>query len=124
MNQSAFGGTVSSRDCDSLDFESEKRKKFGHLSTFFDQARSFPVNGPSFLSITSKGVARIWFRGGATHFGGGGPDPLFFASDPKSQGSPLMYFWLPPDFGGGGGPPRPPPGYALDHICTITPASE
>ena len=62
--------------------------------------------------VKVKGVARIWFRGGgATHFGGGGPDPLFFASDPKSQGSPLMYFWLPPDFGGGG--PAPPPGYAL-----------
>ena len=43
----------------------------------------------------------------------GGPDPLFFASDPKSQGSPLMYFWLPPDFGGGGPGPPAPPGYAL-----------
>ena len=58
-------------------------------------------------TATPKGVARIWFRGGPTHFGGG-PDPLFFASDPKSQGSPLMYFWLPPDFGGGPGPPPPP----------------
>ena len=57
----------------------------------------------------------------------GGPDPLFFVSYPKSQGSPLMYLWLPPDFGGGGPgpppPPRPPPGYALapgistNHAC-------
>ena len=64
-------------------------------------------NNPS-LSVHPKGVARIWFRGG-THFGGGGADPLFFASDPKSQGSPLMYFWLPPDFGGGRPPPPAPP---------------
>ena len=63
------------------------------------------------LEVVDKGVARIWFRGGPP-ISGGGPDPLFFASDPKSQGSPLtgMYFWLPPDFGGGGaGPPPPPP---------------
>ena len=42
----------------------------------------------------------------------GGGDPPFFASDPKSQGSPLMYFWLPLDFGGGAPPPAPP-GYVL-----------
>ena len=67
-----------------------------------------------FCELPLKGVARIWFRGGPHPFrGGGGPDPLFFASDPKSQGSPLTYFWLPPDFGGGGRAPRPPPGYAL-----------
>ena len=76
------------------------------------------------LSCAPKGECRkaVWMclrqgrsqdlvSGGGTHFGG--PDPLFFVSDPKSQGSPLMYFWLPPDFGGGAGPPPPPPGYAL-----------
>ena len=52
--------------------------------------------------------------GGGHPFQAGGADPLFFASDPKSQGSPLMYFWLPPDFGGGADP-HPPPGYALGY---------
>ena len=55
---------------------------------------------------STKGVARIWFRGGGTHFGGGA-DPLFFASDPKSQGSPLCTFGYP--WISGGRPPPPPP---------------
>ena len=59
-----------------------------------------------------QGRSQDLVSGGAHPFRGG-PDPLFFASDPKSQGSPLMYLCLPPDFGGGPGPPRPPPGYAL-----------
>ena len=86
-----------------------KNLKFGTL----DISRNRPILVYEHcLIVSTKGVARTWFRGG-THFGGGGgggPDPLFFASGPKSQGSPLMYFWLPPNFGGGGaGPPAPPP---------------
>ena len=65
------------------------------------------ILGPKKFTRGTKGVARIWFRGGGHPFRGG-PDPQFFASDPKSQGSPLMYFWLPPDFGGGRAPPPPP----------------
>ena len=45
---------------------------------------------------------------GGTHFGGGG-DPLFFASDRKSQGSPLSTFGYHRISGGG----PAPPGYAL-----------
>ena len=42
---------------------------------------------------------RIWFRGGGcTYFGG-----LFFASDPKLQGSPICTFGYPRI----SGPPRP-----------------
>ena len=78
-----------------------KYRKFGHKSLSSCGAPDTRNSGDG-----NKGVARIWFRGGAPISGGG--DPLFFASDPKSQGSPLMYFWLPPDFGGGAGPPRPP----------------
>ena len=60
--------------------------------------------------MATQGRSQDLVSGGHPFRGGG--DPLFFASDPKSQGSPLMYFWLPPDFGGGA-PPPPPPGYAL-----------
>ena len=68
----------------------------------------------------NQGRSQDLVSGGASPISGG-PDPLFFASDPKSQGSPLMYFWLPPDFGGGGrAPPAPPPGYALGlNLCQI-----
>ena len=65
----------------------------------------------------SKGVARIWFRGGThlgggapisggggTHFGGGGRPPVFRLR-PQITRVPLMYFWLPPDFGGRAPPP-------------------
>ena len=72
----------------------------------FPHADFFTASDAKRLVLT-KGVARIWFRGGGGHPFRGGPDPLFFASDPKSQGSPLMYFCLPPDFGGGPGPPPP-----------------
>ena len=68
-----------------------------------------------FTLWSPQGRSQDLVSGGGHPFRGG-PDPLFFASDPKSQGSPLMYFWLPPDFGGGAGPPAPPPpppGYAL-----------
>ena len=71
------------------------------------------VFGEQLLIKPPKSVARIWFRGGHPFRGGGGRPPIF-ASDPKSQGSPLMYFWLPPDFGGTRPPRPPPPGYALE----------
>ena len=81
------------------------------LGTYIDAL--LPHLGKALFTTTSKvqaaqGRSQDLVSGGGTHFGGGG-DPLFFASDPKSQGSPLMYFWLPPDFGGGGGPGPPAP---------------
>ena len=46
------------------------------------------------------------FGGGGGHPFRGEADPLFFASYPKSQGSPLMYLLLAtPGFRGGGPPP-------------------
>ena len=49
----------------------------------------------------TQGRSQDLVSGGGGHPFRGGGDPLFFASDPKSQVFPLMYFWLPPDFGGG-----------------------
>ena len=63
-----------------------------------------------------KGVARIWFRGGGTHFGGGGgPTPYFSPQTPNHKGPPLCTFGYLRISGGGPAPPppRPPPGYAL-----------
>ena len=57
-----------------------------------------------FIAETSmllvKGVARIWFRGGAPISGG---RPLFFTSDPKSQGPPYVLLDTPPPISGSHG---------------------
>ena len=54
-----------------------------------------------------KGVARIWFRGGPTHFGGG-PTPYFSPQTPNHKGPPLCTFGYLRISGGGPGPPAPP----------------
>ena len=53
--------------------------------------------------LCSKGVARIWFRGG-THFGGGA-DPLFFALRPQITRVPPYVLLATPFWPG---PPAPP----------------
>ena len=47
------------------------------------------MNGSEMIEH-QQGRSQDLVSGGGTHFGG--PDPLFFASDPKSQGSPLCTF--------------------------------
>ena len=75
---------------------------------------------------TSRGYP--WMQGrsqdlvsGGGHPFRGGPDPLFFASDPKSQGSPPYVLLATPGFRGGGGggpgPPRPPLATPLPGCC-------
>ena len=61
-----------------------------------------------------KGVARIWFRGGPTHFGGARP-PIFRLR-PQITRVPPYVLLATPGFRGGGRPGPPPPGYALGQM--------
>ena len=63
---------------------------------------------PSHHMTLSKGVARIWFRGGPTYFGGGARPPIFRLR-PQITRVPPYVLLATPGFRGGGGPPRPPP---------------
>ena len=55
----------------------------------------------------SKGVARIWFRGGGHPFRGG-PTPYFSPQTPNHKGPPLCTFGYPRISGGARAPPPPP----------------
>ena len=79
------------------------------------------------LNTCAQGRSQDLVSGGGTHFGGGG-DPLFFSSDPKSQGSPLCTFGYPRISGGGPPPPLATPVHvpfrseAAKHKCVPAPS--
>ena len=64
------------------------------------------------IRVPPKGVARIWFRGGAHPFRGGARPPIFRLR-PQITRVPPYVLLATSGFRGGPGPPPPPPGYAL-----------